>query len=414
MPLTTFTMPHPSDRPATGMTFGPDRLAQLVEGLPVGVFILDGAGTAIYANGAAQALLGRGVAEGDHAGNLGERFAAVRAGTDEPYPTVGMPIVRALAGERTSVDDIEVLRDGERIALEVTATPVRGNDGRVEFAVAVFQDITVRRQAQRALAALNSELEQLVGRRTTELANTIVLLEKEIAQRTLYENDLIEARASAERASRAKSIFLMNVSHELRTPLNHVIGFSDLLSDKLEEPRHKKLAETAGASGRELLEKVDHLIELARADAAPAASLVSEFDCDALLWEAAAPFGVRWDKNPPLGIHRGPAVGVLQVLHDLLQRSTALAPPEECTFSARAESNAGVTRLVVRIRGSVLAARVRTVAQLFGEHAEPDASRFRQQEIDFHLAVVRARARVMGGDLKTCGENAVEMTLPLD
>ena len=132
-------MTHPNDRTATGLTFGPDRLAQLVEALPVGVFILDGAGAAIYANSAAQALLGRGVAAGDNAGNLGERFAAVRAGTDDPYPTDGMPIVRALAGERTSVDDMEVMRNGERIALEVTATPVRGDDGRVEFAVAVFQ-----------------------------------------------------------------------------------------------------------------------------------------------------------------------------------------------------------------------------------------------------------------------------------
>lgn len=306
---------------------------------------------------------------------------------------------------------MEVMRNGERIALEVTATPVRGDDGRVEFAVAVFQDISVRRQAQRALAMLNEELEQLVVRRTTELANTIVVLEKEIAQRTLYESDLIEARSTAERASHAKSAFLMNVSHELRTPLTHVIGFSDLLSDRLEEPRHKKLAETAGASGRELLEKVDRLIELARADAAPAAALVSEFDCDALVWEAAAPFGIRWEENPPLGLRRGAALGILQVLHDLLQRVSALAPPDEYVFSAHAVSHGTTTRLVVRIANSGLAARVRALAQLFGEHTQ-DASRFRQQEIDFHLAVVRARARVMGGDLKACSENAVEMTLP--
>jgi len=406
-------MPYTSDRPATGITFGPDRLAELVEALPVGVFILDGAGAAIYANGAAQALLGRGVAAGDHADNLGERFSAVRAGTDEPYPTEGMPIVRALAGERTNVDDIEVMRNGERIALEVTATPVRGEGGRVEFAVAVFQDITVRRQAQRALARLNEELEQLVVRRTTELANTVAVLEKEIAQRTVYENDLIEARATAERASRAKSVFLMNVSHELRTPLNHVIGFSDLLSDRLVEPKHKKLAETAGASGRELLEKVDRLIELARADAAPAAVAVIEFDCDALLSEAAAPFGIRWDESPPLGLRSGPAIGILQVLHDLLQRATALASPEECSFSAYAMNHENETRLVVRIASGVLAARVRAVAQIFGEQAEPDPSLFRQQEIDFDLAVARARARVMGGDLKASGEDAVELTLPM-
>src|SRR5687767_13416773 len=104
--------------------FGPERLPELVEALPVGVFILDGSGTAIYANRTAQSLLGRDIAAGDHAETLGERFAAYRAGTNERYPTEEMPIVRALAGERSSVDDMEVLRDGKRIALEVTATPI--------------------------------------------------------------------------------------------------------------------------------------------------------------------------------------------------------------------------------------------------------------------------------------------------
>ena len=233
-----------SDLSASGLTFGADRLAQLVEALPVGVFILDGSGAAVYANSAAQALLGRGVAPGDHAGNLGERFAAVIAGTNDPYPTESMPIVRALAGERTRVDDMEVIRHGERIALEVTATPVLADDGRVVFAVAVFQDITPRRQAQRALSLLNDELERQVAERTSELASTIVALEN---------------------AHRAKSTFLMNVSHELRTPLNHIIGFTGLLAERVEDDRSRNLAETVLKSGMHLKTMIDDLIELARA-----------------------------------------------------------------------------------------------------------------------------------------------------
>jgi PAS domain S-box-containing protein len=122
--------------------FDTEWLPQLVEALPVGVFILDAAGDAVYANAAAQELLGRRVSEGDHAENLRERYAAYVAGTNEPYPTHRMPVVRALAGERAHVDDMEIERDGKRVALDVTATPILDEAKRVVSAVAVFQDIT--------------------------------------------------------------------------------------------------------------------------------------------------------------------------------------------------------------------------------------------------------------------------------
>ena len=46
-------------------------------------------------------------------------------------------------------------------------------------------------------------------------------------------SDLNEARADAEAANEAKSMFLANVSHELRTPLNAIIGYSEMLQDEL-------------------------------------------------------------------------------------------------------------------------------------------------------------------------------------
>jgi len=194
--------------------FDTEWLPQLVEALPVGVFILDAAGAAVYANAAAQNFLGRGISEGDRAENLHERYAVYVAGTNEPYPTARMPIVRALAGERVSVSDMEVDRRGTRVALEVTATPIVDEQNRVVYAVAVFQDITAKKLDQ---------------------------------------------------AIRAKSAFLMNVSHELRTPLNHIIGFTGLLADRVEDERSRNLAETVLKSGKHLQTMIDDLIELARA-----------------------------------------------------------------------------------------------------------------------------------------------------
>jgi signal transduction histidine kinase len=51
-----------------------------------------------------------------------------------------------------------------------------------------------------------------------------------------------------ETASRHKSEFLANMSHELRTPLNAVIGFSEVLQDRLFGDLNDKQAEYVATS----------------------------------------------------------------------------------------------------------------------------------------------------------------------
>lgn len=58
------------------------------------------------------------------------------------------------------------------------------------------------------------------------------LLETEVALRT---NELIQARDAALEANRHKSEFLANITHELRTPLQSILGYTELISETLED-----------------------------------------------------------------------------------------------------------------------------------------------------------------------------------
>ncbi|OGV32473.1 MAG: hypothetical protein A2020_02150 [Lentisphaerae bacterium GWF2_45_14] len=71
------------------------------------------------------------------------------------------------------------------------------------------------------------------------------------------------ARDSAEAGSRAKSEFIANMSHEFKTPLNSIIGFSDLLGEKL-SGNQKIMIDYVYDSGKKLLTMIDHILEYSR------------------------------------------------------------------------------------------------------------------------------------------------------
>ncbi len=83
--------------------------------------------------------------------------------------------------------------------------------------------------------------------------------------------ELRRARDDAERASRAKTEFLATISHELRTPLNAIIGFSEVILEgmfgPLENPRYTEYVRDINESGRHLLELINDILDLAKAEA---------------------------------------------------------------------------------------------------------------------------------------------------
>jgi signal transduction histidine kinase/PAS domain-containing protein len=90
-------------------------------------------------------------------------------------------------------------------------------------------------------------------------------------QRVSAERRLIEAKETAEEASRAKTTFLATMSHELRTPLNAIIGFSEIMRDELlgplGKPQYKTYAEDICQSGGHLLSLINDLLDLSKAGA---------------------------------------------------------------------------------------------------------------------------------------------------
>ena len=73
------------------------------------------------------------------------------------------------------------------------------------------------------------------------------------------------AMEAAEKANRAKSIFLFNMSHDIRTPMNAIIGFADLADRHMDDPASvRDYLSKIRRSGELLLKIINDILDLAR------------------------------------------------------------------------------------------------------------------------------------------------------
>jgi len=91
---------------------------------------------------------------------------------------------------------------------------------------------------------------------------------RDITARKVLEQELREARATAEAAAAAKGEFLANMSHELRTPLTAVIGFANLVDDQpeLAADTRRHVARIVDG-GRSLLATINDILDFSKLDA---------------------------------------------------------------------------------------------------------------------------------------------------
>lgn len=162
------------------------------------------------------------------------------------------------------------------------------------------------------------------------------------------ERELAAARRRSEEARLAKSQFLANMSHELRTPMNSIIGFAEILSDKVGsglDLRYQKFLSNILHSGRHLLGLINDVLDLSKIEAGhlePVFEKVSVEDVargvrSVLLGMATErKIQIRLDipKDLPPILADGPKLK--QVLYNLVANAIKFSDPHgEVVFGAR-------------------------------------------------------------------------------
>ena len=351
------------------------RLFQVLEALPVAVFVGDATGKPYYANQASREILGKGIVSVEP-GHLAEVYQAYQAGTNQLYPNERLPLMRALSGERAYVTDLEIHQPDRVIPLECWAAPVLSAAGRVVWAIVAFGDITVRKQA---------------------------------------EEELRRAKAAAEAANYAKSDFLAKMSHELRTPLNSIIGFSEMMQDEsfgtLNEKQHRYVANVL-TSGRNLLQLINDILDLSKVEAGHAELALSEFEIGVALAEVRTIVGTLVNKQrlrlevevedglPTLRADQGK---FKQVLYNLLSNAIKFTPEGgDIRVTARRafeiEAREDGKWIEIAVADTGIGLRPEDKERVFGEFEQVDSSYTRNQEgTGLGLALSRKLVELHGG-----------------
>lgn len=246
------------------------------------------------------------------------------------------------------------------------------------------------------------------GRSGRQHSRDEVALCEEIARRAAFAVDHARLYRRAERASRAKDVFLGMVSHELRTPLTAILGWSSFLADgarrgvqNLDEPL-RVIQQSAIALAR----LVDDMLDVSRVIAGKLRLSSEPVGMAAVIESARDTLAETFrDKTQTLEIRaecQGPVVGdpirLQQVVCNLLVNAAKFTPEGGRIEVELAERD---DRVCLTVRDNGLGIPPDEIGSVFEVFSQADASSTRSHGgLGLGLAIVRQLVELHGGSVR--------------
>ncbi|MGK2855662.1 MAG: two-component regulator propeller domain-containing protein, partial [Thermoanaerobaculia bacterium] len=289
--------------------------------------------------------------------------------------------------------------------------------------VIVFTRLRTRQVERR-----NRELQAIVDERTEELKDYSTRLEK-------HARELQAANERSVEASRTKSRFLATMSHELRTPLNSIIGFSEILNERLAPRvagRELGFLRNILDSGHHLLNLINNLLDLSKIEAGrmevhaePILLVELISSVRSVLVGMASRKGINVVANVaddvPVVYVDGPKVR--QILYNLVSNAIKFSPDEGRVDvdAVRLDADAsplGVDSVKITVSDHGVGIQPELQQLIFEEFRQTDEGSVMPGGTGLGLAIVRKLVEIQGGIVDVAsspGEGSVfRVVLPVE
>lgn len=254
------------------------------------------------------------------------------------------------------------------------------------------QEIKIRESAEKELKKHRDHLEDLVEKRTLDLAT---------------------ARDAALDASRSKSLFLANMSHELRTPLNAIIGYSEIMMEEAVETGEKDGLddlEKIHYSGRHLLTLINDILDLTKIEAGKMDLYEEWFDVGAMLKGIVDTIQPLYMKNnnkievncpDDIGDLYADLTKIRQALFNLLSNAGKFSPGGKVVLSVRREVENGQELINFSVKDDGIGMSQEQQDRLFEAFSQADPSTTRKfGGTGLGLVISQHFCNMMGGDIQ--------------
>jgi signal transduction histidine kinase/DNA-binding response OmpR family regulator len=228
---------------------------------------------------------------------------------------------------------------------------------------------------------------------------------------------LVRARDTARNANRTKSAFLARISHEIRTPMTAILGFADLLTDRLRTapraPSDVEALETIRRNGRHLLDIINDILDLSKIEAGRLEIERRSFDPAQVVADVTSLMGIRAEEcGLELRVEHAGAIPervcgdptrLKQILMNLVGNALKFTSRGAVTVRLGFVAATGCIRLEVIDTGIGLSAE--QLAGLFVPFSQADASTSRLYGgTGLGLSICRRLCELMGGRIEAESE----------
>jgi PAS domain S-box-containing protein len=234
---------------------------------------------------------------------------------------------------------------------------------------------------------------------------------QDITARRDAERALRTASEAAKAASEAKTQFLANMSHEIRTPLNAILGLGHLLGLGTLDDEQRATVSSIQLAGRSLLGVINDVLDISKIEAGEMKLEERAFELDQLLTgvellmrpqaqSAGLRFSVRLDQGVPARLS-GDSTRLRQIVLNLISNALKFTQQGEVSVTVSClERRAQTVRLLVSVKDTGIGIPPEVQKALFTPFTQADASTTRRfGGTGLGLSIVRRLAELMDGEV---------------